>query len=81
MKKTIVYVVIDGYDYEGDNVVAVFSTEEKAKEHIKNWTKQHKEDYGYDSYEALPSGVKFGTHYRIYEKHIVDEDEFQKPEG
>lgn len=44
-KITMVYVVIGGYDYEGEDSssIAVFSTMEKAEQYVKD----NKGEYGY----------------------------------
>lgn len=60
-----VYVISDGYDYEGESVICVFSSKEKAKEHLEKWKKEYMKDFNMDRCEELPFGFKFGTHYRI----------------
>lgn len=63
-----IYVIVDGYDYEGENVITAFDTKEKAKQHLEEWKKQYMKDFDTKEYNGLPFGFKFGTHYRIAEE-------------
>jgi hypothetical protein len=51
---TYLYIVTAGYDYEGDNVMGVYSTIELAQEEIKRLKehcKQHFDNYDIETHE------------------------------
>lgn len=68
-----VYVIIDGYEYEGDEVIAVFDRREKAQEHLE-WWKKHFDGHGKEECEKLPFGYKFAGHYRIAKEMELNKD-------
>lgn len=68
-----VYVISDGYDYEGEKVVVVFDDKKKAKKHLNDWKKNYKKEMGISYCEELPFGFKFGTHYRIAQEFEINE--------
>jgi hypothetical protein len=78
MKKTIksiekekkIYIVLEGYDYEGDTIIGAFSTINKAKQFIGNWKRQTTKDYGTNSIK-LPTGYKFGVHYCVFKEMVL----------
>ena len=72
MTSLLVYVIEDGYDYEGSDIIAVFDNKKKAWKHLEMWKEKYKADYGYA--EELPFGYKFGTHFRVAVEKKLNED-------
>jgi len=54
MDKKVVYIVQGHYDYEGFSIIAVFTTEKKAKDFIKNYDRKNSnyDDIDYESFEV-----------------------------
>ena len=69
-----VYVIEDGYAYEGSSIITVFDTKEKAKKHLDNWKGKCIEEFGIENCEELPFGFKFVNHFRIAVEIILNSE-------